>query len=141
METNKMYEAAKEYIAKGFSVIPTYRDKTPIVGWKEYQQRQATDEELQNWFIGTDVNIAIVTGALSGVTVLDLDSQESVDYVKEHGIGDPAIVKTHRGHHLYYKYQVGDRNFQKRSELPNIDLRGEGGYVIAPPSIHADGST
>ncbi|HQD36998.1 MAG TPA: primase C-terminal domain-containing protein, partial [Thermodesulfovibrio thiophilus] len=47
-------------------------------------------------------------------------------------------VKTGKGYHLYYKYKEGVGNFQKREDLKDIDLRGDGGYVIAPPSIHPE---
>ncbi|NIS63386.1 MAG: AAA family ATPase, partial [Proteobacteria bacterium] len=48
-------------------------------------------------------------------------------------------VKTGKGYHYYYRYKEGVRSFQKRDNLPGIDLRGDGGYVVAPPSIHPSG--
>ena len=49
------------------------------------------------------------------------------------------LVKTGKGFYAYFRYEEGVGNFQKRDDLPGIDLRGDGGYVIAPPSIHVSG--
>lgn len=134
-------EYARYYRSKGFSVIPiASRDKKPVISWMEYQKRHATDEELNQWFgDGHQHNIGIVTGSISQIAVLDFDSKEAVEKAKELGLPSTPLVKTSKGFHAYYKYKDGIRNFQKRDDLPNIDLRGDGGYVVAPPSIHSSG--
>lgn len=131
----------REYITKGFSVIPLPSgSKKPVIPWTPYQSRYATDEELQDWF-GNDSknNIGIVTGKISGITVVDLDSQEAVKFANTHCFPKTPLVKTGKGYHAYYQYKDGTRNFQKRDDLPGIDLRSEGGIVVAPPSIHPSG--
>lgn len=134
---------ARQYVDRGLSVIPIEpRGKRPaIASWKVYQERQPTDEELLQWFDGTENNIAIVTGRVSNVAVIDLDSEDAVKFAQAHDFTDTATVKTARGLHLYCRYSEGEnvRNFQKRDDLPDIDLRGEGGYVVAPPSVHESG--
>ena len=75
---------------------------------------------------------------MPGDTVVDLDSKEAIDFVKQKGFPATPVVKTARGLHLYYRYP-GDgtvKNLQKRDEFPGIDVRADGGYVVAPPSIH-----
>ncbi len=132
---------AKEYICKfGYSVIPVGRDKKPIIDWKEYQTRYPTDEELEAWFSDGNNNIAIVTGPISGIAVLDIDGKEGEESIKQNKLYLPPTpcVKTGKGYHYYFKYQDGVRNFTRR--YPGIDLRGEGGYVLAPPSIHPSGT-
>ena len=134
---------AMRYKDKGFSVIPLKpKGKAPAISsWVEYQDRIATDEELKKWFGNcSENNIGIVTGKISGIDVLDLDSQEAVQYAKEYKFTQTQLVKTGRGFHCYYKHKDGVRNFQKRDDLPGIDLRGDGGYVAAPPSLHPSGS-
>ncbi|GAB4490097.1 MAG: hypothetical protein OHK006_22500 [Thermodesulfovibrionales bacterium] len=133
---------AKYYQSKGFSTIPLKPyDKTPAIPWKEYQTRHATDDELGKWFgNGSNLNIGIVTGNLSGIAVVDLDSEEAVELIAEHDILDAPTVLTSKGRHLYCKMKPGVTNFQKRDDLRGIDLRAEGGYVVAPPSIHPSGS-
>jgi replicative DNA helicase len=140
-------ERARDYVRRGFSVIPLQvAGKKPLVGWAEYQTRRPTDDELRDWFaedntfglVGTP-NIGIVTGAISGVDVIDCDSREAVDLATKHGIGTVPTVKTGRGFHFYFAHADGVRNFQKRDDLPGIDLRADGGYVVAPPSVHESG--
>ena len=125
------------------SVLPTELNEKgePKATWKPYQSRKPTTEELQKWFgNGVERNIGIVTGSISGIAVVDLDTAEGVQIAKDLELQDTPVVKTGKGYHLYYKYRDGVRNFQKRDDLPGIDLRGDGGYVAAPPSVHAYGT-
>lgn len=128
----------------GLSVIPvprpggTHDGKRPIIAWKQYQQRRPTEQEIRRWFAGPSNN-AIVTGAVSGVVVVDVDSPEAVPWVKAHLVRTPWIVKTARGWHCYYRHPgvaIGNRAHLAGMKL---DVRGDGGYVIGPGSIHASG--
>lgn len=131
---------AREYVERGFSVIPLgYRGKRPVVDWKEFQSRLPTDAELVSWFRDEPRNIGIVTGSISGVDVVDCDSDAAIDLAIEKGLPGGPIVRTSRGMHFYFRHEPGLGNFQKRDDLPGIDLRAEGGYVVAPPSIHESG--
>ncbi len=133
---------AKKYKSEGFSVIPLIpKGKKPaITSWTEYQNRIATDDELEKWFgNGSKYNIGIVTGKISKIDVLDFDSQEAIQYAKNHKFPETPAVKTYKGLHYYYAHKDGVRNFQKRDALPGIDLRGDGGYIVAPPSLHPSG--
>lgn len=129
------------YRSKNFSVIPLVpKDKKPLIPWAEYQKRYATDEELKEWFgNGSQNNIGIVTGKISGIAVIDFDTPEAVQYAREMNFPETPLVMTKKGFHAYYKYKEGIRNFQKRDNLPGTDLRGDGGYVVAPPSVHFSG--
>jgi len=130
---------AKYYRSKGFSVIPLRPSskKPAINSWTAYQHRHATDEELIAWFgNGSKNNIGIVTGAISGIVVLDFDSREAIRFADRHRIKRTPYVKTPRGYHLYLRHKNGVRNSQLEQE---IDIKGEGGYVVAPPSISAEG--
>ena len=99
-------------------------------------------DELYDWFSRESNNIGIVTGKISGIVVVDLDSEAAQEFAKNNRFPDTPSVKTPKGYHLYYKYpdNFEVRNFQKRDDLPNIDLRGDGGYVVAPPSVHPSGN-
>lgn len=134
-----MLDEALRYSKMNLSVIPVGKDKRPLFSWKEYQDRLATEEEITNWWTKyPEANIGIVTGKISGITVLDCDSQEAINSFREMYKGMTAAVKTPRGMHFYYKYAEGVRNTVKLGNL-DMDVRGEGGYVVAPPSVNEQG--
>ncbi len=119
----------------GFSVIPVGSEKKPLVAWKEYQKRKATDEEIELWINSyPNMNIGIVTGAISDIVVVDIEKDGPTN-------GYPVTVSSKTGgggYHLYYKYpQSGLGNSTRIKEL--TDIRGDGGYVVAPPSLHNSG--
>lgn len=134
---------ARAYVAMGFSVIPIqYKGKKPsIPSWKKYQSELPTDAELREWFPdGKKMNIGIVTGAISGITVVDFDTEEAIsDAEARESLTCGPIVNTSKGLHAYCKYVDGHRNLQDKAGLPGIDIRAEGGYVVAPPSVHESG--
>lgn len=134
-------EFARFYLSRGLSVIPLQaHDKKPLISWKEYQERHATQEEITRWFSDGGNNIGIVTGKISGITVVDFDTDEAVQMATARGFFNTPVVRTGKGYHAYCAYRDGVRNFQKRDDLPGIDLRSDGGYVAAPPSTHESGT-
>lgn len=135
----KNLEIAKKYISAGFSVIPIpLKSKIPLIAWKEYQTRFATDEELATWFVDNE-NIAILTGELSGLTVVDIDAKSGgLETLKTLKLPLTWCVKTGGGGWHYY-YQYDKRVSQTAGIYKGIDIRNDGGYVIAPPSIHQSG--
>ena len=116
--------------------------KVPAIAWKEYQAHLPTEDEIRTWF-ATDQNLAIITGAVSGVVVVDADSPEAVAWVKRNMLRTPWRVRTARGLHLYYRHPgVTVRNRARivtHSGSLALDVRGDGGYVIGPSSVHASG--
>jgi archaellum biogenesis ATPase FlaH len=110
------------------------------VPWAEYQKRLPTEEEVNHWFtMNPEANMGIVTGKVSNLVVFDLDSREATLYAEEEG-GFPETpkVKTGKGYHIYMKYP----GFEVRNNVNKkltIDIRGDGGYVAAPPSLHGSG--
>jgi len=115
--------------------------KRPILyRWEEYKTRRPTREEVTSWFTeNPDANIAIITGEVSGVIVMDLDSSDAEKYANEKGgfDGTPRVV-TGRGSQVYLKRPEYPVHNSSNREL-KIDIRGDGGYVVAPPSIHGSG--
>ncbi|HHY67327.1 MAG TPA: hypothetical protein GX517_09060, partial [Alicyclobacillus sp.] len=135
-----MAHLAIEYARRGLSVIPLDEDRHPLVRWKPYQFQAATPEQVMQWIQKyPGCNWAIVTGAVNGIVVLDLDSPEAVREAKNRGIPpDGPVVRTRRGWHLYFAHP-GKAVPNKVNVLSGMDLRGDGGYAVAPPSVHPSG--
>lgn len=114
------------------------KSKKPLAPWKKYQDIQPTVAELREMFGDSDCNVGIVTGKISGIIVVDLDTPDAIQFAKDNGFfyGTPR-VKTSKGYHLYFEYKDGIHNSQ--NHLPGIDIRGDGGFVVAPPSVHESG--
>jgi len=125
-------EVIQEYI--------TIKCKQPYIKWTEYQHRLPTEEEVTNWFTSNPLaNIGIITGAVSNLVVFDLDSDAAVHFAEEMGgFQDTVKVKTGRGYHIYMKHPGFYVNNQVKQEL-KIDIRADGGLVVAPPSLHGSG--
>ena len=140
-----MLRDALNYLQRGFSVVPLrLKNKRPLVPWEEYQRRPPTEEEVSRWWAKwPEANIGIVTGEVSGLVVVDVDGEKGLETAKRLGLPEGPTVKTGNGYHRYFRHP-GDgeiRNFQTKPGLEGIDLRGDGGYVVAPPSIHPSGET
>jgi len=122
-------------------VLTDHCKKPCISGWKEYQKRLPTRDEVNHWFtVNPSANIAIITGAVSNLVVFDLDSGAAVEYIQE--IGEfpesTAIANTGKGQHIYMRHPGFHVNNQVDTNL-GMDIRGDGGYVVAPPSMHGSG--
>ena len=150
-EYPSMYDAAIEYAKKGFAVFPLkYRDKVPLTrnGCKD-----ATTDAAQIkawWQKYPNANIGLATGSVSqNVFVIDLDIDEDrgidgyhslEDWQREHGdFPETWTAITGRGgYHLYYR---GNGKIKNRAGIiDGVDIRGNGGDVVAPPSIHKNGN-
>lgn len=128
-----------------FSVLPMGWSKKPLVEWKHLQERRPTWKEIVAW---PRENVAIITGAISGVVVVDCESAEDARWFKENKLRgrSTAIVKTRRGYHFYFQHPGEHvKNAQRvrdKDGNPRYDVRGDGGYVLAPPSRwEKDGQT
>lgn len=149
-------QIALQYLEKGLSVIPLvsppmchgnlteediiYKCKRSPVKWKEFQNRRPTVDEVNAWWDRwPEANIAIVTGKISNLVVFDVDKQDATEYAEEEG-GFPITVKafTGKGYHVYVQYPDFEVRNSTNTDL-GLDIRGDGGYIVAPPSIHGSG--
>ena len=134
-------ESAYLYHELGFSTLPLLvGDKKPgIPSWKIYQDRRPSHSELEQWFGGDRRNIGIICGSVSqGLMVRDFDTENSYESWRE---SNPQTAKhaptskTSRGFHIF----VRTNGPTKTRRLGDGELRGDGAYVVAPPSIHPTG--
>ena len=119
--------------SEGFCLLPLLPGgKRPARRWKRLQTERPTADELVEWFARNDYEIGIVTGAISGITVIDCDSLDAAQACRLAGIDSPLTQRTRRGIHLVYRH-AGERNTVRVGGVPGVDRRGEGGYVRAYP--------
>jgi putative DNA primase/helicase len=130
----------EKYIEKGWAVFPC-QDKIPLTA-HGYKDAVKTMPECQALFAAyPDANIAIATGAISKIFVLDIDIKKENGNESLKQLEDkygplpetPEVLTCSGGRHLYFNYVKGIGC--KTGVFPGIDIRGDGGYVIAPQSI------
>jgi len=159
-EQNPVLEAALGYGALGLSTIPVHgivdgectcgkpdcpsKGKHPALrSWKPYQENRATEAQIRKWFAGRPfLNVGIVTGKVSGIVVLDVDSEEGHRALREAGYEIPATVHAHTGgggDHCSFRYPEGGLGNSAGSIVVDVDVRGDGGLIVAPPSMHRSG--
>jgi predicted XRE-type DNA-binding protein len=110
--------------------------KEPLVSWRELQRRRLEEHEIISLFERhPDANIGVVTGRVSHLLVLDADAPERV---KKFGTPETPIAETSRGRHYYFA--LPDVQIRSVAGIADgLDIRAEGGYVVAPPSVHPSG--
>jgi len=153
--SKKAWDHAMHYLQMGWSIIPIrFSDKMPAIEWKRLQDTQPTEEEVTGWFedgvpngsggLTKAFGLAVITGKLSGLVVVDCDNQDALTYaVTEANLFSMLTVATTRGQHLYFKHPGGSERVQNKAggigrdwpDVQGLDLRGDGGYVVAPPSV------
>jgi hypothetical protein len=139
-----MLQTALSYVRHGWSVIPLKphgkRPHFPLLPikvdrpkrtWEPYQARLPTEDEVTGWWqMCPNANIGIVTGEISGIIVLDLDGPA---VAQRREIPTTPISLTGNGMHIFFRHPGENVRSIRRT---GIDLKAEGGYVVAPPSIH-----
>jgi RecA-family ATPase len=135
---NTMLEATLRYRKLDYSVIPVGNDKKPLVKWERFQTELASEEEIKSWFLRfPNANVGIVTGAVSGLVVVDVEKGGLTD-----DLPPTVMSKTGGGgfHYYYRRPDVAVKNGVRIGNKEDLrDIRGDGGYVVAPPSLHASG--
>ena len=151
---NEILELALMLISEGISVIPLEpHGKRPAfellpkgsdgkATWRPYQERIPTEEEARRWFTIPGHNLGIVCGAVSGnLYGIDFDNANLVQVWSskyESLVATCPIVQSGReggGYHIYARGTNATRCF----EHTGGDIKGEGGYLVAPGSIHPSG--
>jgi len=114
---------------RGFSVIPLDHPddpiqtddpkqigKTPVIKWKAFQTACPTDDNLHTWFgNGRRRNIAIVTGVVSRIVMIDCGSPEAIAWADAHLPPTPLGTRTAKGQHRGEpRYADADRNTRGR---------------------------
>jgi len=163
-DSSELFEAARSYARRGWAVLPLKpRGKEPLTehGVKDATTDLDTIEEW--WRRWPKANVGIATGAVSGLVVLDIDPRNGGDeelegLLAQHGgWGVPTdggypetwtvltgggypetwtVLTGGGGQHYYFAI---DGPVPSRQLAKGVDLKGDGGYVVAPPSVHQSG--
>jgi len=147
---------ALHYGRLGWRIVPTYfptprgcsckhGGKCPDPGkhpaLKGWQAAATCDlRQIENWWKGKyrGHNIGLLTGPESGVIVLDVDDEEGAYLLAEKGLDPGPVAITGRGNHYFFAHP-GFTVKNKVKPYPGIDIRGDGGFLVLPPSLHHTG--
>jgi hypothetical protein len=136
--------AALDYAAQGLPVFPCIpRGKTPAVA-RGFHAATTNPATIRRFWTDPDRNIGIPTGAASKAWVIDIDGDEGEQSLasleRQHGDDIPKthIVITSRGRHVWLAYR-GTIPSSAGRIAPGLDVRGDLGYAIVPPSVHETG--
>ena len=140
----RLADAAARFAAVGLPVFPCVPgEKRPLVR-RGFRDASTDAQQVAAWWSRWPAaNIGIPTGVVSGVEVVDVDVHQS-------GTGFPAFREAHRegyaagwaalvrtpsgGLHAYYPADPGRPQPSWQAAHAHVDFRGDGGYIIAPPS-------
>jgi Bifunctional DNA primase/polymerase, N-terminal len=167
-ETSNILDQVLEYKHKELSVVALIsKSKKPEnLKWEEYQHALPSEDQLKQWFstAGHPNNVGIITGTVSKIFAIDIDGREAQAYfhTKIEQVQDKDIltsinrtmkIKTGSGNINIIigfnpeefdtnKKETKNRILWKRNETGHSEIRikGEGGYIVAPPSIHPNGN-
>jgi hypothetical protein len=143
--TKTPLEMAYLYRQCGFSLFPVNVHKRPVIEtWEPYQRCFPTDEELEGWFGRKQANIALVTGEISNLLVVDGDEHKAAGICAEieTRIGNapcPIQLTPRGGKHYFFSHERGLTN--KSDYTDGLDVRTTGGYIVAAPSRNAEGKS
>lgn len=160
MERN-VNDAALKYAGRGWNVIPLFGTdgskcecgpkncsspgKHPRIGqWRDAGTTDPTG--ISGWWSKwPNSNIGIVTGKASGIVVVDVDGDNG-DAAFRHlcanhnFVPETLTVSTGRGRHHYFAHPGVQVPNSAGAIADGVDVRGDGGYIVAPPSVHRSGA-
>lgn len=140
----KNIEAALQLFHLGLTPIPLLEKRPLIKSWqKRFDEIPLTENDIVNGIKEEDGkvvtysgNVGIATGKVSGVVVIDVDSEEALQRLKMYGeLHRTWAVKSNRGWHFYYKYV----ELPSCKALEDVDFLSDKKQVVAPPSVHPSG--
>jgi hypothetical protein len=143
-----MLNSALAYAERGLHVFPCKeKGKRPLTS-NGFKAATTNREQIELWWAARpDANIAIATGTISGIVVLDIDGKNNGDESMKAleaihgGLPNTPEVLTGGGRHVWFAHPGYTVHTNAGTLGEGLDLRGDGGYVIVPPSIHENGRT
>jgi len=144
-DAGRIARAARRYAAYGWHIFPLPpREKRPYPDSRGFHDATHDAETVERWWAETpDANIGLHPGP-SGIVVIDLDGPEAKEGAERLGLlAAPTLACTtgrdEGGQHLYFKHPSFRVGNGRRALPSHIDVRGDAGYVLLPPSLHPSG--
>jgi hypothetical protein len=142
-----MLAAALDYAAQGYAVFPCRPNAKEPACHRGFHDATTNSARIRRWWLANpSYNIAIATGIISSAFVFDIDGAIGAETLetfeaKYGSLPATRISSTSGGCHFWFR---ADRTVPCRvggqgGFPPGLDIRADGGYAIAPPSIHPDG--
>lgn len=138
---------ARQLDSWGFNVLPApLKQKSPRVEWKRWTADRCT-RMVSSWFTTKgESNYWVATGGVSGCYVLDIDNAAADKWWRDvvgfsEDMDTTVRARTAKGTHYYFHVEANDlaKGWAFHDQGLDFDVRGTGGGVIAPPSIHESG--
>jgi hypothetical protein len=144
-EPSAALASALDYAAQGSAVFPCQPGGKEPATPRGFKNATTNPAKIRRWWLARDdYNIGVATGVASGVLVLDVDGAIGAETLQDlegryGALSETACSITSSGCHLWFTIEDAVPSTAGRLG-PGLDIRADGGYVIAPPSIHPDGS-
>lgn len=158
MRADRRLAAAREYVANGWPVFVLGRSKRPVANCEachaagpDHDRARCGCLTCHGFYAATtDLDrvaamlaavprglLAIRAGTVSGLLVVDIDPRNGGQLDRELMPPTAAVATGGGGWHLYYQHP-GVPTVAELPGHPGVDIKGDGGYVTAPPSVHPD---
>jgi len=139
---------ALHYISRGWAVIPiAFGTKAPPAGFPlaRYLSGEWRSDEAscRVWWAEGDYGIAVLTGKISGILVADVDPRNGGDTTAIRAritTPCPTVLTGGGGLHFYFRLEQGQSIRSGHSSVQGVDRCADLRYVVAPPSIHPNGT-
>tara|TARA_R100000789_G_scaffold10254_2_gene13982 strand:+ start:193 stop:1788 length:1596 start_codon:yes stop_codon:yes gene_type:complete len=142
-----MVKSIKEYALAykkkfGWNVFPVGKDKKPLFSWKHLQKEKVTEDMIKEWWTKyPDANIGCVTGTVSNLAVIDIDTEEGKNEIQQYLPAEayfPISQTPKGGNHLFFSCK-DTKLTNNAGVVKGCDFRANGGYVLLPPSTNGNG--
>jgi hypothetical protein len=128
-------DSATAYALLGWFVFPLRPGtKEPFAGSRGFHDASPDPELVETWWRRhPNANVGLATG--HGFSAVDIDSNEALTELRKRAAGEVLcwgpVSRTRRGWHLFFEGDVPSR----AGVVLHVDVRGTGGYLVAPPSV------
>lgn len=138
---NELLQRAISYAELGWHVFPIIPNTKRPLTKNGFKDSTTAPEQIKRWWEEfPNANIAIATGRISKIVVIDIDVKNGVngfESLKQLSINTETLtaISPSGGHHLYYYLPQEHQINSSIGVLPGIDIKSDGGYVLAPGSV------